>query len=328
MPGQVIPLVHRQVLRSDLVERGFCSLRGDTLPFLDQLCGYLSTERSGGIRQHPTTVQLLRLEVVAQLDDRPERVARAYSAVELPMLRDPSKFANWLYRITTTTALAQLRRRRFTVSLDSPGLDEPRSAEPTLTESAERADKAREVREALAVLPEPDRLAVILHYVDGYSHEEIGSILGTSVSAVKSRVHRARRRVREEMLSMVEKSLKESVLEQLTLQRLSYSVCWGYYTREYADVLQIKITEVFGSSSAVVPGANYLVCGEYTLTGPDTIALRLAALGTSTGYEAFLTPGSGRFELYCHVQEVVPLRQTVLDILMPDDKALVRIQLE
>lgn len=248
--------------------------------------------------------------------------------LELPMLRDPSKFGNWLYRITNTTALAQLRRRRFTVSLDSPNLAEHPAAQPTPAEAAERAEKARRVRDALALLPEPDRLAVILHYVDGYSHDEIGSILGTSVSAVKSRVHRARRRLREEMLDMLEKSLKESVLEQLTLQRLSYSVSWDYYSRKYADVLQIKITEVFGSSSAAVPGANYLVCGEYVLTGPDSITLRLAAPGTSTGYEAFLPPGSGRFELYCHVQEVVRGGAAVLDILMPDDKALVRIRLE
>lgn len=143
----------------------------------------------------------------AARDAAQEALVTAY--VELSTLRDPAKFGNWLYRIATTTALAHRRRRRLTVSLDESSFRVHPQADAF--ESAERAEKARRVNEALAALAEQDRLAVILHYVDGYSHEEIGGILGTSVSAVKSRVHRAKRRLREEMQSMVESSLKSEV---------------------------------------------------------------------------------------------------------------------
>ena len=144
----------------------------------------------------------------AARDAAQEALVTAY--VELPMLRDPSKFGNWLYRIATMAALTQ-RRRRVTVSIDDSGFAHYPTSELSPDEAVERAEKARRVQEALSALAEADRLAVILHYVDGYSHEEIGGILGTSVSAVKSRVHRAKRRLREEMQSMVESSLKSEV---------------------------------------------------------------------------------------------------------------------
>ncbi|MBI3948284.1 MAG: RNA polymerase sigma factor [Armatimonadetes bacterium] len=142
----------------------------------------------------------------AARDVAQEALVTAY--VELPMLREPAKFAHWLARITTSAAITELRRRRPTLSLDAPETPAPAGTESDPAAALARAEKAREVRKALAGLPEPDRLAVILHYVNGYSHAEIGGILGTTVSAVKSRVHRARRRLRKEMLAMVESNLK------------------------------------------------------------------------------------------------------------------------
>ena len=248
---------------------------------------------------------------------------------KLRMLRDHSKFGNWLYRITDAAAASEIRRSRFTLSLDDPDAPTPCAKEPGPAATAEQAEKSAAVRAALETLSEPDRLAVVLRYVNGYTHREIGEILGTSVSAVKSRIHRARRRLREEMLEKVEKGLKESVLDQLPLRPLRYSVSWERYTKEYAEILQIKVTEVFGQSPIVAIGGNYLVCGEYRLTGDETIELRLAIRGTSTGYQAFLSPGSGEFVLYAHVLEHKSGgSKKILSILMPDDTVRVYIHLE
>ena len=143
----------------------------------------------------------------AARDAAQDAIVKAYT--DLPSLREPDKFCNWLYSITLTTALGSIRRRRYTSSLDEPDAQEQPSNQPNPHESAERSEKAGEVREALMMLPEQDRLPLILHYVNGYSHDEIGNILGTSVSSVKNRVYRARRRMREEMLVEVEKSLRD-----------------------------------------------------------------------------------------------------------------------
>ncbi len=142
----------------------------------------------------------------AARDVAQEALVTAY--VDLPMLREPARFAHWLYRITTAAAITEVRRRRPALPLDAAEHLLPAGPQSDPAEAFERAERSRQVRGVLAGLPEPDRLAVILHYVNGYSHEEIGGILGATVPAVKSRVHRARRRLREEMLAMVESNLK------------------------------------------------------------------------------------------------------------------------
>jgi RNA polymerase sigma-70 factor (ECF subfamily) len=138
----------------------------------------------------------------AALDVAQEALVTAY--LQLPVLRDHSRFAAWLYRITSNVALMQLRGRHESVSLDSPFLVEIAAPGPDPLVTLQQSDEALAVREALTRLSETDRLAVVLHYVGGYSHEEIADMLDVSVSAVKSRGSRARRQLREEMLNTME----------------------------------------------------------------------------------------------------------------------------
>jgi len=64
----------------------------------------------------------------------------------------------------------------------------------------------------LARLRGPERLALTLHYINGYSQAEIGTFLGVGAGTVKGRLARARRRLREEVMQMV-----EEVFDQHTL---------------------------------------------------------------------------------------------------------------
>ncbi len=109
-------------------------------------------------------------------------------------LRNPSAFARWLYRIADGTATDAARRPRREVPLTGTELAPDRSQE---------AEVAREVREVISRLSEPARLAVVLHYVNGYSHAEVAQFLGTTPEAVKMRLSRARKQLREEMTEMV-----------------------------------------------------------------------------------------------------------------------------
>lgn len=140
-------------------------------------------------------------------DAAQDALVRAY--LELGTLRDPAKFANWLHSIALTTALGAIRQRRDVFSLDESDAPQLTASGPGPHEALERSERAKRVKDALMALPEPDRLPVVLHYVNGYSHEEIGSILGTSESSVKNRVYRARRRLRKEMLDTVERTLRD-----------------------------------------------------------------------------------------------------------------------
>lgn len=143
----------------------------------------------------------------AARDAAQDTFVRAY--LDLPTLRSPDKFANWLYSVTVTTALGAIRHCHKNSSLDDPDVHDQPSNEPTPQEAMERSEKTRQVNQALMTLPEHYRLPLVLHYVDGYSHDEIANILGSSVSSIKSRLYRARRHMRKELLVEVERSLKD-----------------------------------------------------------------------------------------------------------------------
>lgn len=228
-------------------------------------------------------------------DAAQEALVKAFT--QLSSLREPAKFGPWLCRIATSTALRLRRQRKW----EAIGPEAAGSAE---TQDVAQIQEKQEVRRALATLPEGERLAVILHYVDGYSHAEIASMTEASVSAVKSRIFRARRRLREEM-SLVEKTLKEQVLEQFDLQPLEFTVDAALCPQDVARHLELDVTTVYGPAATVTAGGNYLVVGEYQLDTPAVEWMVLANVGRMSGYHEFLSPGRREFSLYGHAREVV-----------------------
>lgn len=110
-------------------------------------------------------------------------------------------FKTWLLSIASNFCIDQLRRRRMTqVSLD----DEPTAAylalasdEPTPEQVAITQETSEEFQQLLETLPEDYRLIVVLRYWYDYSYTEIAELSGNSVSAVKSKLFRARRRLAE-----------------------------------------------------------------------------------------------------------------------------------
>jgi len=125
--------------------------------------------------------------------------------LHLGQLREPEKFAGWLRRITTNVHRMNRRRREVpTVALEQEAnmvREEPRASEVEVV-----------VQEALARLTAPDRLALTLHYVNGYSSAEIGRFLGIRSETVRARLTRARQNLREELLQMAEDVFRENAL--------------------------------------------------------------------------------------------------------------------
>lgn len=109
---------------------------------------------------------------------------------------DPSRpFGPWLLRIVANAAADRRRRQRVRAT-------EPLA--PQLAEHGPAPDKAADVsalhaalRRALHDLPERQRMAVVLFDVEGYSHREIGEILGIPEGTVRSDVFHGRRTLRE-----------------------------------------------------------------------------------------------------------------------------------
>jgi len=120
-----------------------------------------------------------------------------------------AKFTTWLFTITRNTLLNEHRRSRHAAeSLEA--LQEPRDPESAGWQAPDKTapDPAQEVierelkekiMEAVRELPEAQRTAVILCRYEGLSYEEIAQVLGCSVSATKSLLHRARLTLKEKL---------------------------------------------------------------------------------------------------------------------------------
>lgn len=128
-------------------------------------------------------------------DAAQESFLKAYRALDA---YDPRRaFSTWLLAVTAHHCIDRLRRRRMQeVSLEglppwrwvpADTVDPQRAAEDT--------DRADYIAQLLATLPDDYRLVVVLRYWHDLGYAEIADILGDTESAVKSRLHRARRQL-------------------------------------------------------------------------------------------------------------------------------------
>ena len=154
-------------------------------------------------------------------DDVQDAVQEAFvhAYCNLRQLREPAKFGPWLRRIAANSCAMALRKReRSNVSLDEV------AEQPSASDDAHRIAARAVVREALGKLSDATRLTVTLSYINGYSHAEIAEFLEVPLTTVRSRLRHAKRKLREEMIEMVEDVLHEDKPgEELAHKILEYA---------------------------------------------------------------------------------------------------------
>jgi RNA polymerase sigma factor (sigma-70 family) len=210
--------MHVRLADSELVT---ASLDGDQLAF-----GELVD------RHAPRLVALARrlLHDDAEAEDvTQEALLQAY--LGLDRLREPERFSSWAYGIVLNLAKMRLRSRRDgALPLADPAAGGRRVPaglvhEPSPEEIVETHEVWARVQRAVDVLPAEQRRAVLLHYVDGLSCEEIAALLGEPTGTVRVRLHRARTRLRDrlappaptrkEIPAMIEVTLEDVVVRVL-----------------------------------------------------------------------------------------------------------------
>jgi len=110
----------------------------------------------------------------------------------LPTFRGDARFSTWLHRIAVNAALQALRKSETRTRREAPMPETvPVGPSPgdTLLE--------RRLESAMDRLPDGMRQVLILHDVEGYTHEEIGEVLGVTSGTSKSQLFKARARMRE-----------------------------------------------------------------------------------------------------------------------------------
>jgi len=131
--------------------------------------------------------------------------------------RGESSVSSWLYTIARRFCLKKRRRSKFAPaheeSLDGPGVDEAghiADPAPSPEQTATNRELGRALTKAIEALDPSQREVLVLRDVEGLSAAEVAQILGTSVDAVKSRLHRARVTVRQKLAPLLRRPDSES----------------------------------------------------------------------------------------------------------------------
>lgn len=170
------------------------------------------------VARYRSKVYGLALRMMQDASDAEEVMQETFLSAwqNLPGFRGESAVGSWLYRICANFALMRLRRKKVEAesepkpdqangSLPEPRFDSEGSlmTMPSYDWSRGTEEKAldhelrRAIESATARLPEDHRAVFLLKDVEGLSYEEIAEATGSTVPAVKSRLHRARLALRE-----------------------------------------------------------------------------------------------------------------------------------
>jgi RNA polymerase sigma-70 factor (ECF subfamily) len=143
-------------------------------------------------RRHAGRVLAVCLRLTADRSRAEEAVQDVFVRVweRLGTFRGESAFGSWLHRLAINTVLHTMRSDRRRTARVAPAddfqLDDVAAVAPHV---AERID----LETAIARLPEQVRTVVVLHDIEGFTHEEIAAMTGVAAGTVRSQLSRARR---------------------------------------------------------------------------------------------------------------------------------------
>lgn len=146
-----------------------------------------------------------------------EAFVRAWN--NLKSFRGDAAFSTWLYRIVTNVFLDDRKRKK---TRQHRSLEEERELDesnvvrqyedpaPGPQELAEGDERRRILEQAIAALPEAQRVMVVMYHTQGLAYEEIAEITGLPMGTVKSRLNRARLALRDKLGDVAELFVVES----------------------------------------------------------------------------------------------------------------------
>ncbi len=167
------------------------------------------------MRRYEKQIYNLGLRIARSPEDALEIVQNTFISVfkGIDDFRQESTFKTWIYRVATNAALMLLRKKKrnrevpvedgdwSTIELKTANYPRWKSDPAFITENKELAEF---IREAIGKLPDIYRTAFILRDIEGLSNAQTASILDISLSALKSRILRARIQMREALSNYIE----------------------------------------------------------------------------------------------------------------------------
>ncbi|MBM3240953.1 sigma-70 family RNA polymerase sigma factor [Candidatus Poribacteria bacterium] len=176
------------------------------------------------VRRYQTATYGFAFHLIGNFADAEDVTQEAFITAyeKLPQLAAPDKFATWLRRITANLCKMRLRGKKEFLSIEEMDEETMRNwmdsskPVPTPAEECIRKETTNAVMDAINSLPEKERLVVTLYYLDDLTCREISSFLSVPQGTIKSWLHRARKQLKEELITMVQDMVKKLQLEEVS----------------------------------------------------------------------------------------------------------------
>jgi RNA polymerase sigma-70 factor (ECF subfamily) len=183
----------------------------------DDLQGLVEAARDGSrpafdelVRRTYVDTYTLAVRLTGNEEDARDVVQDAYLRAwkGLKRFRGDAQFTTWMYRITANASYTHVQKRKRLRTANLEDIEEPVDArlESRPEAMAEAVSGLAELTEAVDRLPQTLRQIVILKDVYGLPHEAIAEELGISVPAAKVRLHRGRKKLRDLLDELDERS--------------------------------------------------------------------------------------------------------------------------
>jgi RNA polymerase sigma-70 factor, ECF subfamily len=153
------------------------------------------------------------VHVVGSADEAHDVAQDAFvqAFLKLDTFQRTSAFYTWLYRIAFNLAVSRRRRHKPTSSIEHTREltgSEPVSHDDGPGDRLDREERVGQVQAALGCLCEEFRSVLVLREIDGFCYESIAEVLDLPVGTVRSRLHRARIELREQLREVLQEDLK------------------------------------------------------------------------------------------------------------------------
>jgi RNA polymerase sigma-70 factor (ECF subfamily) len=148
-------------------------------------------------RSHVGRVYALCMRMLADHDGADECTQTTFVKAweNLARFEQRASFSTWLHRIAVNEVLGRQRKGSRLRRHLEPVEDLDIHADPT----PENPGMSMDLDQAIGALPEGARNVMVLHEIHGYSHMEIGQMLGVAEGTCKAQLHRARRLLRQRL---------------------------------------------------------------------------------------------------------------------------------
>ncbi len=180
-------------------------MRNDDVTLIQRILSGDETAFASLVRKYQKQVHALAWRKIGDFHIAEDIMQEAFLQVyqKLETLEDPTKFPRWLYVIVDRLCIAWCRKNRLqTEPLEAPDTTEIETEAYSQFVAMQNAQISAETRRnlvenLLAKLQESSRTAITLHYFKGMTYAEIGDFLGVSEGTIKSRIRRARHRLKK-----------------------------------------------------------------------------------------------------------------------------------